>query len=76
MKKQNISKQRISIKIKLYIKAPLLNSENIKGYNVYRNGEKVNASLLTTAEYYDADLAAVSYTHLITFLHYFLLSLL
>lgn len=51
---------------KITWKAPLLNSENIKGYNVYRNGEKVNASLLTTAEYYDADLAVGAYQYYVT----------
>lgn len=51
---------------KITWKAPLLNSENIKGYNVYRNGEKVNTSLLTTAEYYDANLAVGAYQYYVT----------
>lgn len=46
-------------------KAPLLNSENIVGYDVYRNGEKQNTEPITTTAYYDKNVepgSAYSYS--------------
>lgn len=51
---------------KLTWKAPLLNSANVKGYNVYRNGEKANAELITTTSFYDSNLSIGSYEYYVT----------
>ncbi|WP_418553848.1 rhamnogalacturonan endolyase family protein [Prevotella sp.] len=51
---------------KLTWKAPLLNSANVKGYNVYRNGEKVNGEPVTATSFYDTNLATGSYEYYVT----------
>lgn len=47
-------------------KAPLKNIKALKGYNVYRNGSKINTALLTTPEYMDRQLNAGDYTYAVT----------
>lgn len=51
---------------KITWKAPLVNSSNVKGYNVYRNGEKVNTGLVEATEFYDGGLAVGSYQYYVT----------
>lgn len=51
---------------KLTWKAPLLNSANVKGYNVYRNGEKVNSEPVTATSFYDSNLTTGSYDYYVT----------
>lgn len=36
-------------------KAPLLNADNVLGYDIYRNGEKLNSEPLKVTTYYDKD---------------------
>ena len=47
-------------------KAPLKNTKAVKGYNVYRNGQKLNTELLTTPEYVDNKLVAGEYTYAVS----------
>ena len=47
-------------------KAPLYTSETPKGYNFYRNGEKLNSDLLTSMQYTDVNLSAGEYTYNVT----------
>lgn len=51
---------------KLTWDAPLKNAEKVKGYHVYRNGSKVNASMLTVREYIDASLELGDYNYVVT----------
>lgn len=51
---------------KLSWKAPLANQEGVKGYNVYRDGAKVNSSLLTDTRFVDSDLSKGTYNYAVT----------
>lgn len=45
---------------------PLGNKATLKGYNIYRNGTKVNSELISTTSYYDKELAIGTYTYNVT----------
>ncbi len=45
---------------------PLGDKSDLKGYNVYRNGEKINAELVTERSYYDKNVAEGDYVYTIT----------
>jgi thiol-disulfide isomerase/thioredoxin len=45
---------------------PLKDGENLLGYNVYRNGQKINSDLITITEYVDMNLVNGSYTYYVT----------
>ena len=47
-------------------KAPLYTNEHPTGYNIYRNGVKLNGELITSMKYIDADLEAGEYTYAVT----------
>ena len=47
-------------------KAPLRNNKALKGYNVYRDGKKINSSLINAMEYVDNALNAGEYTYAVT----------
>ena len=47
-------------------KAPIKNAENVKGYNLYRDGVKVNDALITSTEYTDTKLSAGEYKYEVT----------
>lgn len=49
--------------VRLTWKAPLTNVENVKGYDIYRNGTKINSSLLTELSYIDQNLSNGSYSY-------------
>lgn len=49
--------------VKLTWNAPLSNSKNVKGYNIYRNGEKVNANPVTTTTYIDVNVNITTATY-------------
>lgn len=51
---------------KLTWKAPLANEEGVKGYNVYRNGTKVNTTLLTDTRFVDSNLSKETYNYAVT----------
>ncbi len=45
---------------------PLGDMDSFKGYNVYRNGNKINSEIITDTKYYDKDLAAGTYKYTVT----------
>jgi len=45
---------------------PLGDLTTFKGYNIYRNGVKINSEIITETKYFDKDLSAGSYTYEIT----------
>ena len=49
--------------------APLGSEDEITGYNIYRNGEKVNAAAVTELSYIDANLSEGSYNYSVTALY-------
>ena len=49
--------------------APLGSEDEITGYNIYRNGEKVNAAVVTELSYIDANLSEGSYNYSVTALY-------
>ena len=52
--------------VKLYWNAPLSNSKNVKGYNLYRDGVKVNEKLLTTTSYIEENVNVASAVYTVT----------
>lgn len=51
---------------KLVWEAPLSNQEGVKGYNVYRNGTKINSNPVTETHYVDAGLDKNTYSYAVT----------
>lgn len=50
--------------VKVTWKAPLLNADKVLGYDLYRNGEKLNAEPLTSTAYFDNSVAlGTTYTY-------------
>lgn len=47
-------------------KAPLKNLKALQGYNIYRNGQKVNTTLLDTTLFIDSQLTAGDYSYTVT----------
>lgn len=45
---------------------PLGDKETLEGYNVYRDGVKINTEIVSTTQYYDRDLANGTYTYTVT----------
>lgn len=51
---------------KLVWELPLSNQEGVKGYNVYRDGVKINSNPVTDLHYVDANLAKGTYSYTVT----------
>lgn len=51
---------------KITWKEPLANAEAVTGYNVYRDGVKVNTELVSDMAYFDRDLENASYSYEVT----------